>query len=50
MARKTNESKDIVVDVWDSSIPSEVSSYVKDDQLRFYDKNLKHGLNMIDLF
>ena len=50
MAKKQNKSTDIEVDVWDSSIPSEVSNYVKDDQLRFYDKNLNHGLNMIDLF
>ena len=49
MAKK---KKDIAkeFDIWDSSIPSEISNYVKDDQLRFYEKNLNQGLNMIDLF
>ena len=50
MAKKQVNKKDIEYDVWDSSVPSEISNYVKDDQMRFYDKNLNQGLNMIDLF
>ena len=50
MAKKQANKKDIEYDVWDSSVPSEISNYVKDDQMRFYDKNLNQGLNMIDLF
>ena len=36
--------------VWDSSIPSEISSYVKDDKVQVFDKDVVNGLNMIDLF
>lgn len=48
--QKNNITAPSFANVWDSSVPSEISSYVKDNLLRFYEKDLNHGLNMIDLF
>ena len=50
MARKQNDNTNIPYNVWDSSVPSEISSYVKDDKVQVFDKDLVCGLNMIDLF